>query len=201
MQTVCYRVGGSLYLNITNRCPCDCVFCIRRNGDSAYGSDSLWLDHEPTVEEVIRGLSAHDLDACEEIVFCGYGEPLTRLNDVIEICKYIRSVTGTPIRVDTNGLSDLMEGAGTAHRLEGLVDALSISLNAPTAEEYVELTKPIYGSAAYGAMLHFAREAKKVVPRVGFTVVDILPPDRVAACKKVADEMGLPLRVRRHMPG
>ena len=199
MQTILYQVGNKLYLNITNRCPCDCVFCIRRNGEGAYGSDSLWLDREPTVEEVVRELSARDLDSYEEIVFCGYGEPLTRLNDVIEICEYLRTATKTPIRVDTNGLSDLMEGAGTAHRLEGLIDALSVSLNAPTAGEYVEVTRPVYGTEAYAAMLHFAREAKKYVPKVTFTMIGILPPDRIAACQAIADEMGIPLRVRAHI--
>lgn len=31
-MTIVYPVGKGLYVNMTNRCPCACEFCIRKNG-------------------------------------------------------------------------------------------------------------------------------------------------------------------------
>ena len=36
-MTITYEVGNSLYLIITKRCSNRCDFCIRQNGDGAYG--------------------------------------------------------------------------------------------------------------------------------------------------------------------
>ena len=88
-MTITYVLGNKLYLNITNKCPCACEFCIRRNGEGAYGSDSLWLEHQPTAEEVIDALKKEDLDSYDEIIFCGFGEPTCELNILIKTAKYI----------------------------------------------------------------------------------------------------------------
>ena len=107
-MTILYDYEDSLYINLTNKCPCACVFCIRKETDHVGNSDSLWLDHEPTVEEVKKEFKNFDLNKYEEIVFCGYGEPLVRINEVVEVAKYIRSISNIKIRVNTNGLSDLI---------------------------------------------------------------------------------------------
>lgn len=198
-MTIVYPVGRGLYVNMTNRCPCACEFCIRRNGAGVYGSDSLWLEREPTVEEVEAALDAADPRKYSEVVFCGYGEPTERLDDLLEVARHMRmSAPGVPVRVNTNGLADLIAGRSTAARFGGLVDALSISLNAPTAEEYMALCHPRFGLGAYEAMLRFAAEAKKHVPSVTLTVVGTpdMTEERIAACRKVCDGLGVPLRVR-----
>jgi len=105
-MTVLYTVGNKLYINLTNKCPCSCTFCIRQNGDGAYGSDSLWLDREPTVDEVIDELEKYDLTQFREIVFCGYGEPMERAEDVGYIGRYIKDNFKIPVRLNTNGLGD-----------------------------------------------------------------------------------------------
>ena len=79
-MTITYEVGGNLYLNITNRCPCACTFCIRTLCDGAYGSDPLWLEHEPSQEEIFAALEQRDLSRYREVVFCGFGEPTERLD-------------------------------------------------------------------------------------------------------------------------
>ena len=84
MMTITYPVKSGIYVNMTNRCPCACTFCLRQHGDSVYGSDPLWLDREPTVDEVCQSLDAWDLSQYEEIVFCGYGEPTERLSDLLD---------------------------------------------------------------------------------------------------------------------
>ena len=201
-MTTTYRVGDGLYVNLTNRCPCACTFCIRQNGDGVYGSDSLWLEREPTTDEVCESIETN-LGNCRELVFCGYGEPTERLDALLEVARRFRAVhPEVPIRVNTNGLSDLIAGEPTAHRFAGLVDAVSVSLNAPTAEEYVALCRPKFGVAAYPALLKFAEEVKGFVKDVVLTVVGTadLTPEKEAACRRVAAEHGVPLRVRRFEP-
>ena len=198
-MTIVYEVGDGLYVNLTNRCPCACRFCIRNNGDGAYGSDSLWLEREPTVEEVCAAVDG-GLKGHREVVFCGYGEPTERLDALVEVARHIRQThPGTPIRVNTNGLSDLIAGEPTAHRFAGIVDALSVSLNAATAAEYAELCRPKFGLAAYPAMLKFAEEARRHVKDVVFSVVATagFTPEKEAACRRIADGLGIPLRVRQ----
>ena len=201
-MTATYRVGDGLYVNLTNRCPCACTFCIRQNGDGVYGSDSLWLEREPTVEEVCNSIEKN-LGTCRELVFCGYGEPTERLDALLEVAAWFRKMhSDIPIRVNTNGLSDLIAGEPTAHRFKGLVDTVSISLNAPTAEEYVALCRPKFGAASYPALLKFAEEVKGYVKDVVLTVVGTvsLTSEKEAACRRVAAEHGVPLRVRRFEP-
>ena len=201
-MTVTYRVGDGLYVNLTNKCPCACTFCIRQNAPGVYGSDSLWLEREPTADEVCEAIEANIGD-CTELVFCGYGEPTERLDALLEVAgRFKKSHPDIPIRVNTNGLSDLIAGAPTAHRFQGLVDTVSISLNAPTAEEYVALCRPKFGAAAYPALLKFAEEVKGVVPNTVLTVVgtDALTSEKEAACRRIAASLGLALRVRRFEP-
>lgn len=194
-----YEVGSGLYLNITNKCPCNCTFCIRNNGDGAYGSEPLWLEHQPTAEEVIENLKGRDLDSYKEIVFCGYGEPTCELDILKETAKYIRSVTKTPIRLNTNGLSDLINKRSTAPEFEGLLDVISISLNAPTAEEYNAVTRPSFKDVnCFEEMLGFAQRVKQYVPSVMLTVVDVIGEDEIARSQAVADKAGIHLRVREY---
>lgn len=195
-MTIFYKYGGKLYVNVTNRCPCNCIFCIRQNGDSVGDADSLWLEHEPSLEEIIAAYQASDGSDCDEVVFCGYGEPLERLEIVLDTCRYLRSVSDKKIRINTNGLSDLIHGKPTAHLLKGLVDTVSVSLNAASAPEYTRVTQPCFGEPAFAAMLRFAGECKESVPRVIFSVVDVISADEIAACHRLADEMGISLRVR-----
>ena len=198
-MTTTYRVGDGLYVNLTNRCPCACTFCIRQNGDGVYGSDSLWLEREPTADEVCESIEAN-LGDCRELVFCGYGEPTERLDALLEVAaRFKKTHPDIPVRVNTNGLSDLIAGEPTAHRFKGLVDTVSISLNAPTAEEYVALCRPKFGSASYPALLKFAEEVKDFVKDVILTVVgtEALTSEKEAACRRVAAEHGVPLRVRK----
>ena len=201
-MTVTYRVGNGLYVNLTNKCPCACTFCIRQNGSGVYGSDSLWLEREPTADEVRASIEA-DLGDCRELVFCGYGEPTERLDVLLETAAWFRTAhPAIPVRVNTNGLSDLIAGESTAHRFKGLVDTVSISLNAPTAEEYVALCRPKFGAAAYPALLKFAEEVKGFVKDVVLTVVgtDALTSEKEAACRRIAASLGVALRVRHFVP-
>ena len=201
-MTIVYTVNNALYVNLTNRCPCACTFCIRRNGEGAYGSQSLWLEREPTLDEVNAAIDGALAERkYGEIVFCGYGEPTERLDTLLAVSGHIRERhPGLAVRVNTNGLSDLIAGEPTAAKFAGLVDAISISLNAPDAEEYCELCRPRFGLESYGAMLKFAAEVSKFVEKTILSIV--ATPDtteeKIAACRKIADGLGVQLRVRRY---
>lgn len=196
-MTIAYEVGENLYLNITNHCPCACTFCIRTMSDGAYGSDPLWLEHEPSPEEIRTALDGFDVTKYKEVVFCGFGEPTERLDVLQETARYLKSRGVKCIRLNTNGLSDLIHGRSTAADLEGLVDVVSVSLNAGTEEAYLDVTRPKFGAEAFPAMQRFAADCKAYVPQVMLTVVDVLEPSELAAAKQLAEKLGIRLRIRK----
>lgn len=196
-MTILYVIEDGLYVNLTNKCPCNCIFCLRQDGDGAHGSESLWLEHDPSIEEILAEFEEYNLEDYKQVVLCGYGEPLTRIDEALEVCKYVRSKSNIKIRVNTNGLADLIHKKSVACMLEGLVDSVSISLNAPTAEAYLEIAKPRFGLESFEALLKFAEEVNKYVPEVTFTVVDqIITPDQIEASRQIAEHMGINFRVR-----
>lgn len=200
-MTITYPLKRGLYVNLTNRCPCACVFCLRQNGDGVGGSGSLWLEHEPSAEEVRAAIDARDLSQFDEVVFCGYGEPTERLDVLLETARHIREVAPSRrIRVNTNGLSDLINGRETAPSFAGLVDVVSISLNTPDPDEYVRMCRPKFGRRSYDAMLAFARDCRRHVPDVVLSVVGspVTTPEQQAACRAIADSVGVRLRVRAY---
>lgn len=197
-MTVLYAVKGNLYLNITNRCPCNCTFCIRHNGDGAYGSDSLWLEREPTIEEVKAEFKKYgDLSQFGEVVFCGYGEPMERAEDVAEIGRFIKENYKIKVRINTNGLGDKINGRPTAQLLKGAVDTVSVSLNSGSKETYNAVTRPKWDDA-FDAMLDFASDCKEYVEKVMFTVVDVIPEEDIERCKALSEKLGIELRVRSY---
>ena len=195
MLTILYTVGNKIYVNLTNRCPCACTFCIRQNGDGAYGSDSLWLERESTVDEVIAEFGKYDISKYTEVVFCGYGEPMERADDVAFIGRYVKENLGLPVRLNTNGLGDKINGKPVAEMLEGAVDIVSISLNQCNKEKYNAVTRPKWEDG-FDARISFAADCKKYVPKVMFTVVDVIPPEDISRCKALAMSLGIELRVR-----
>lgn len=196
MADIIYTYAGSAYMNITNKCPCRCVFCIRSNGDGLGSAESLWLKGDPTIEEIKAEIDNFDFSPFSEVVFCGYGEPTEALDNLIETAKYLKEKLSLKIRLNSNGLSDLINGKPTAHLLEGIVDIISISLNAPDAESYQRVARSKFGMEAYPALLKFAEDCKKYIPSVKFTVVDVLSEEEIERCKKISDEMDIPLRIR-----
>lgn len=197
MMTITYPVHNGIYVNVTNRCPCACTFCLRQNGESVYRSDSLWLEREPTVKEVCDSIDTWDLNKYNEVVFCGYGEPTERLDDLLEVAKYIKSKSDIKIRINTNGLADLIWNEPTAPKLQGLIDTVSISLNATNKEEYLKIVHPKFGIESYEAMLKFTKECTKYVPSVVMTVVDIVvSKEEQEICRKICESVGATLRIR-----
>ena len=194
-MTITYSYGTNLYVNTTNRCDMHCDFCLRQSGDGVGEADSLWLEREPTREEIWADIQKRDLSQYKELVFCGYGEPTYRLDDILWVCDQVRAASSIPIRMDTNGHGSLIWGEDVAPLFAGRFDTVSISLNAKDADTYNRRCQPDYENS-YEAMLQFAREIQKYVPHVILSVVDCISPEEIEACRKVCAQTGATYRVR-----
>ena len=194
---ILYEVYNNLYVNITNKCPCACTFCLRQSKDHVGESGSLWLTREPSSEEIKSEFAKFDIDKYEEIVFCGFGEPTEALEVMLDVAKFVKEKYNKKIRINTNGLGNLVNGKNIAPLFSGLIDTVSISLNTPNAERYHELVRSIFGDKSFDAMIEFAKECVKYVPNVVMTTVDTtITKEEEKECKKICDSIGAKYRIR-----
>ena len=196
MMTIFYPIGESLYVNLTNKCPCRCVFCVRDEHETVGNNNSLWLDHDPSMEEIKADLERFNLADYKEVVFCGFGEPMMRMDDLIETAKYIKSKADIKTRINTNGLGDLIHEKNTAECIKDCIDSVSISLNAPDKESYCRVTRPKFGEQSFEAMLKFAEECRDCGINIAFSVVDEITPEEIEKSRELAESLGVKLRVR-----
>ena len=197
-MTITYEYHHSLYVNLTNRCSNACTFCVRNKHDNVNGQDDLWLDHEPSLAQIKADFERRDLKQYDSVVFCGYGEPAMRFDDLITIAKWIKEkYPSMPIRINTNGQANLICGRDVTPEMEGCIDCVSISLNAENADKYQKLCVSEFGGeTAFQALQEFAGLAKRYVPEVVFSVVDIMREEEIEACRLIAEACGVKFRVR-----
>ncbi|MCP4264333.1 MAG: YchF/TatD family DNA exonuclease [Candidatus Brocadiaceae bacterium] len=190
---IAYVIRNSLYLNITSRCPNKCVFCSRETAPYVKGH-YLGTDNEPTVEELKDAIG--DPSGYDEVVFCGFGESTERLDVLKAIARYLKE-KGSRVRLDTNGLGDLINGRSICEELEGLIDTICISLNTNIEEEYQKLCHSDFEVKAYPALISFIKTARDFIPDVMVSIVG-MPGIDVDACRKIAEDLGVRFRVREY---
>lgn len=196
-MTILYEVHDNIYVNLTNKCPCACTFCLRQTRDQMEESGVLWLEHDVTTEELIGELEKTDMSKYREIVFCGFGEPTEALDVLIAGAKYMKEHFDKPIRINTNGLGNLIHGRDITPEFSGLIDTVSISLNTPNAEEYHRLVRSRFGEKSFDAMLDFARKCTKYVPNVVMTTVSTtITHEEEEQCRKICGNLGVSYRIR-----
>lgn len=195
MADILYTYQNQVYVNLTNKCDCNCRFCIRTHHEGVGDADTLWHKTEPTLEEVKAAIDAYDFSGRKELVYCGYGEPTCAIENLVVSAKYAKEKYGLKIRVNTNGLGNLYHKRDIVPELAEVADTVSISLNAPTKETYMEVTRPQFENAFEG-MLDFAKECGEKIPNVKFTVVDVLTEGQIEESRKLAEDCGIELRVR-----
>lgn len=196
-MTILYEVYDNLYVNLTNQCPCACTFCLRQTKDHVENSGRLWLEHPPALEEVLAEFRKFDMSKYHEVVFCGFGEPTEALEILLDTARYVKEYYKKPIRINTNGLGDLIHGQSIAPLLQGLIDTVSISLNTPDAARYHELVRSKFGDCSYEAMLKFAKDCTRYVPHVVLTTVaTTLTAEEEAKCQEICDGLGVTYRIR-----
>ncbi len=189
---IVYRIRRSLYINLTNRCSNNCEFCIRSHGGLVAGH-YLRLKSEPSVADILAAIASEkDFD---EVVFCGLGEPTLRLKELLDIARAMKA-RKLPVRLDTNGHGSLINKTDVPPTLVGLVDKVSVSLNAQDSDTYVRLCRPDKGKDAYDAMLKFIHGCVANHIKTEASVVD-LPGIDIVACRKIAISLGATFRVRR----
>lgn len=195
-----YEHGVNLYVNMTNQCLNRCQFCLRQNSAGSLYAENLWYrGGEPSKEEFWAQLQRRDLNQYPEIVFCGYGEPACRWDDMMWLCDRIRGQGSHFIRINTNGLANLITGRNAALELDGRVDAVSISLNASTPEGYDAICHSRFGLEALPAILRFTSTAVLNVPHVRMTVVSTMPKAEQEACRQLAESVGADFFVREYI--
>lgn len=197
LKDILYTYKDNVYLNITNKCPCACTFCIRSQKNAIGSADNLWLEHNPDFDEVKNAIDNFDFTGYNEVIFCGYGEPTNAFDLLIKVAQYIRNKMNIKIRVNTNGLGSLINERDISQELCQNVDAVSISLNCSNEEEYNKVVRPKFGIKSYSAMLDFASRCKKYTDDVKLSVVDVIGEEEIAKCQKIADDLDIILRVRK----
>lgn len=198
MGKLLYELDGNLYINLTNRCTNRCKFCVRNGKDSYYGHN-LRLEKEPTAEEVLHLFKAeYEGKRYNEVVFCGFGEPTFRIDEITTIGAYVRS-KGYTVRLNTNGQGNLINGYDITDKLIGAIDKVNVSLNMPTAKEYDEMCHSVYKEKAFDALLSFAKECDKKGLKVTLSVVDCIGKEKVEEAKKLCEENGLTIKVRSYL--
>jgi TatD DNase family protein len=190
---LCYAIRDSLYVNVTNRCTLHCTFCGKFR-DFVVKGHNLAVGRDPEPAELRAALAAADPSRYREVVFCGYGEPLLRLDVVKDLARELKAA-GRRTRVNTDGLASLVLGRDVPGELAGLIDVASVSLNAPDAATYARHCRSRYGEAAWQAACEFIRRAAGILPEVWATAVE-LPGLDVDACRRVAEGLGARFRSR-----
>jgi radical SAM enzyme (TIGR04100 family) len=194
---ILYKVHDNLYVNLTNRCPYSCTFCLRQTMDRIGESDRLWLEREPSAQEVIAEFDKFNMDDYNEVVFCGFGEPTEAFEVLKEVAAYVKKKYNKPIRINTNGVGNLINKRDIVPELKGIVDTVSISLNDPDKKKYAELVRSKFGEDSFDEMLSFAKECTKYVPNVVMTTVDTtISHEEEEQCRKICDEIGAKYRIR-----
>ena len=196
-MTIFYEVHDNIYVNPTNKCPCACTFCLRQTRDHMENSHVLWLEHAPSFEEVQEAMKAVDFSKYKEVVFCGFGEPTEALDVLKQSAKLIKEKYNMPIRINTNGLGNLVNERDIVPELKGLVDTISVSLNTPNADEYHRLVRSKFGAKSFDAMIDFTKECTKYIPNVVMTTVETtITHEEEKQCQEICDRIGAKYRIR-----
>ena len=194
-----YTLDEKIYINLTNRCTNDCIFCLRNDKADIKGQE-LWLDNEnSTAEDVVKQFEKiYQKTPSKEVIFCGYGEPMLKFEVLKEVAKYIKNkYPETKIRINTNGHANFVYKRNVVPELKGLVDEFSVSLNAPEKDEYNELSKPKF-DGAYDEVKKFIKACHDENIKVTASVVEGYKGRHIdlETCKKIAHELGAEFRVR-----
>lgn len=198
-DTYAYVLDGNLYINLTNKCSNGCDFCVRNERASYYGN-YLWLRNgEPTVEKVIAQVNGlGDLKKFKEVVFCGFGEPTYRVAEMVALCDYFHE-KGLSTRLNTNGQGNLINKRDIVPEIKGKIDLVNVSLNASASDKYQKICRSQYGESGFEALIEFAKLCKRNDVKCRFSIVDCIGEEEVEACKRLAEQVRIPLYIRKYI--
>lgn len=197
MDTITYQIGRGIYINLTNKCSNNCVFCERNRIDGVSGY-YLWLKEEPTASQVIENLKSYRLEDYDEIIFCGFGEPTYKWNEIKAISEYAHSI-GKSTRINTNGQGNLINGYDITEEIAEYIDKINVSLNNGNAKRYDEVNRSIYGEYAFEELQNFAKKCIENGVQTTFSVVDCIPKEEIEQAREIAKSIGANFRVREEI--
>ncbi len=197
MDTITYQIGNGVYINLTNKCSNDCVFC-ERNRISGVEGYYLWLKNEPTAEMVIESLKTYDLKDFDEVIFCGFGEPTYRWNEIKEVADFAHSI-GKSTRLNTNGQGNLINGYDITQEIANYIDKVNVSLNNGNSKRYNEDNRSIFGEVAFQEIQNFAKKCIEKGVHTTFSVVDCISKEEIEAARQIALAIGANFRVREEI--
>lgn len=202
MYTLVYSINNesspeTVYINLTNSCTNDCIFCLRNQKDDVCGSE-MWHDDNYSLEDIIEQFEKFK-PTPKQVVFCGYGEPFLKKEMMKKFCKYLRAnYPSIKIRVNTNGHANAIYKTNVAEEFKGLLDEASVSLNADTELEYNQICKPKINNA-YDALKEFIKSCNNAGIKTTASIVtgfDKKHNINVQKCEKVAHDLGADFRNR-----
>ncbi|MBF0136309.1 MAG: YchF/TatD family DNA exonuclease [Magnetococcales bacterium] len=193
-QTLAYTIGRGLYLNVTRGCTLHCQYCPKWRDEPQVHVYDLSLTRNPTAAELIAALG-EDVASYDEVVFCGFGEPTLRLAVILEVAAEIKRRGGKRVRLNTDGLANLVYRQDVTPRFRGLIDAVSVSLTAQDQETYDRLCQPAL-AGSYQGVLDFLRLVRAYVPHVTATAIEGAAGVDIPACRRIAEGLGVHFRTR-----
>lgn len=199
MDTYAYILNGNMYINLTNLCTNDCIFCIRSLNDTVSGSNLNLSNENIKTEDVISQIKEKMTPEVKEIVFCGYGEPLLRLDNLKEVAAFIKETyPNLVVRINTNGQANVVYQKNIIPEIKGLIDGISISLNSDNAKQYQELSQSKFGEKVFEEIKTFAKLCQEAGIDTSLSIVTGYKDNviNVENCQKIADSLGVKLRVR-----
>lgn len=197
MDTITYQIGNGVYINLTNKCSNDCVFC-ERNRISGVEGYYLWLKNEPTAEMVIENLKTYDLKDFDEVIFCGFGEPTYRWNEIKEVADFAHSI-GKSTRLNTNGQGNLINGYDITQEIANYIDKVNVSLNNGNSKRYNKDNHSIFGEVAFQEIQNFAKKCIEKGVHTTFSVVDCISKEEIEGARQIALAIGANFRVREEI--
>jgi TatD DNase family protein len=190
---IAYPIRDVLYLNMTHRCTNRCCFCTRNTSYFVKGHN-LKLTKEPTVPEIIDAIG-DDISAYKEVTFCGLGEPTLRLGAIKKVASYIKD-KGGKTRLNTNGEGSLVAARPIAGELAGLIDSVSVSVNAFNKENYDHTCHSVFGVEAYGTIMEFVKECVENGIKTEVTCLDFVGQEAISNIRSMAESTGAIFRLR-----
>lgn len=197
MDTITYQIGKGVYINLTNKCSNDCTFC-ERNRISGVEGYYLWLQNEPTAEEIIKSLRNYPTDDFDQVIFCGFGEPTYRWETIKIVADYAHSI-GKSTRLNTNGQGNLINNFDITEEIAGYIDFVNISLNNGNSKRYDEVSRSIYGEMAFEELQNFGAKCLAKGVDTTFSVVDCIPKAEIEEARQIANSIGAKFRVREEI--
>jgi TatD DNase family protein len=174
-----------------------CSYCIKHKWNNKFNGNNLKLEKEPSCEDIIASMG--DLAKYKEIIFCGYGDPLIRFEEVRKVAKWIKKHAGI-VRINTSGLANRYHGRNILSELKGFVDIISISLNGANPKEHNKINSPMYGEESFDEIVNFIKDAKNYIKDVVITAVKF-PGFDISKVENLAKILDVRFRARTYLYG